>query len=189
MRHRLTATAVALLGAAAFSLPAATATAAATVTAAAPAAPAATAATQPTLPSLFAHQIAAIHRAPHATPVLLPRSMPLDAARMFATGGAQRTGYDLEIGAVRHCGGANACFVAGFTAARGGKVFGRRVTVKGATRAGFVHLSCGASCSPPQIDFVWHGVLYTIQANLKTKQTDRAALVAAAQSAITAGPR
>jgi hypothetical protein len=150
---------------------------------------AAAAATQPTLPSLFAHQIAAINRAPHAPPVLLPRSMPLDAKRMFATGGTQRRGYDLEIGAVAHCGGANACFVAGFTAATGGKVFGTRVTVKGASRAGFLPLSCGASCSPPQIDFLWHGVLYTIQANLKTKQTDRATLIAAAQSAISAGPR
>ena len=79
--------------------------------------------------------------------------------------------------------------MAGFTAAKGGKVFGKRVTVRGATRAGFLPLSCGASCSPPQIDFLWHGALYTIQANLKTKQTDRAALIASAQSAISAGPR
>ena len=151
--------------------------------------PVASAAAQPTLPSLFAHQIAAVNRAPHAPPVLLPRSMPLDATRMVPTGGAQRSGYDLEIGAVKHCGGANACFVAGFTAVKGGKIFGRRVTVKGASRAGFTPLSCGASCSPPQLDFVWHSVLYTIQANLKTKQTDRVALIAAAASAISAGPR
>jgi hypothetical protein len=149
----------------------------------------AVAATQPSLPSLFARQIAAVNRAPQAPAVLLPRSMPLDATRMFATGGAHRSGYDLEVGAVKHCGGANACFVAGFEAATGGKVFGKRVTVKGASRAAFIPLSCGASCSPPQIDFVWHGVLYTIQANLKTKQADRAALIAAAQSAISAGPR
>lgn len=169
--RRLTVTAAALLGAAVLALPVASA------------------ATQPSLPSLFARQIAAIHRTSHPTRVLLPRSMPLDAARLFATGGAQRSGYDLEIGAVKHCGGATACFVAAFTATRGGKVFGRRVTISGATRAGFVPLSCGASCSPPQIDFLWHGVRYTIQANLKTKQSDRAALTAAAQSAISAGPR
>jgi hypothetical protein len=177
MRRRLTLTAVGLLCASAAVLPAANA---------------ATAAPQPTLPSLFARQIAAINRAPQAPPVLLPRSMPLDVPRRFATGGlsgGQGHGYDLAIGAVKHCGGANACFVADFTAATGGKVFGKRVTVPGATRAGFLPLSCGASCSPPQIDFVWHGVLFTIQANLKTKQTDRTALFAAAQSAISAGPR
>ena len=136
MRRRLTVSAAALLGAAALTLPAA-----------------ASAATQPTLPSLFAHQITAINRAAHAPPVLLPRSMPLDATHRFASGGVHRSGYDLEIGAVRHCGGATACFVADFTATTGGKVFGKRVTVTGATRAGFVGLSCGASCSAPQIDF------------------------------------
>jgi hypothetical protein len=174
MRHRLTAIATALVVAGIVTLPVAGA------------------ATPPSLPSLFAHQITAINRASHAPPVLLPRSMPLDAKRMFPTGGVSGgrvSGYDLEIGAVRHCGGADACFVAGFTAVAGGKVFGKRVTVKGASRAAFLPLSCGASCSPPQVDFVWHGVLYTIQANLKTKQTDRAALIAAAQSAISAGPR
>ena len=169
--RRLTATIVALLAASAVVLPVAGA------------------ASSPSLPVLFAQQIAAINRAAHAPPVLLPGSMPLDATRQFAGGGTDHSGYDLEIGAVRHCGGANACFVAGFTAARGAKVFGKRVTVRGASRAGFLPLSCGASCSPPQIDFIWHGVLYTMQANLKTKQTDRAALIAAARSAISAGPR
>jgi hypothetical protein len=67
--------------------------------------------------------------------------------------------------------------------------FGRRVKVRGAAPAGCVPLSCGASCSPPQIDFVTHGVRYTIQANLKTSRGDRAALVQAAQAAIAAGPR
>lgn len=174
MRHRLIVAVLSVLAAGAVTLPVASA------------------ASQPSLPSLFARQIRAINRAPHAPPVLLPRSMPLDATHRFASGGVgggRVPGYDLEIGAVRHCGGADACFVAAFTAATGGKVFGRRVTVRGATRAGFVPLSCGASCSPPQIDFVWHGVRYTIQANLKTRQSDRAALIAAAQSAISAGPR
>ncbi|MGZ4273701.1 MAG: hypothetical protein ACXVRP_08045 [Solirubrobacteraceae bacterium] len=155
--------------------------------------PFALAASPPSLPTLFARQIRAIHRAAKAPAVLLPRSMPLDATRLFASGGPGGGpgggGYDLEVGAARNCGGATACFVAAFTAARGTKVYGRRVTVKGASRAGFVPLSCGASCAPPQIDFVWHGVRYTIQANLNTRQGDRAALVAAAQSAISAGPR
>jgi hypothetical protein len=98
--------------------------------------------------------------------------------------------YDLEIGAVRNCGGANACFVAAFTAEPGRTVFGRRVTVRGAAKAGFTPLSCGASCSPPQLVFVVHGVRYTIQANLKkTAKGDRATLIGAAEAAITAGPR
>ena len=68
-------------------------------------------------------------------------------------------------------------------------MFGRPVTVRGASKAGFKLLSCGASCSPPEIVFVVHGIQYTIRANLKTKQSDRTALVKAAEAAISAGPR
>jgi hypothetical protein len=103
--------------------------------------------------------------------------MPLDAAHLYAAGGRSGSGYDLTIGAIRGCRGADACFVAEFTASHATSVFGRRVKVRGAARAGFVPLSCGASCSPPQIDFVTHGVRYTIQANLKPSRGDRAALV------------
>jgi hypothetical protein len=142
-----------------------------------------------TLPSLFSRQIHAINAARHAPAVLLPRSMPLDAKHLYASGGPVGSSYDLSVGAVRHCGGADACFVAGFTATRAHTVFGKRVAVKGASKAGFVALSCGASCSPPQIDFLVGGIRYTIQANLNTRRGDRAALIAAAQSAISAGPR
>jgi hypothetical protein len=142
-----------------------------------------------TIPALFSRQVRAINGAPGTPAVLLPATMPLDAARLFAAGGRSGPGYDLSIGAVRGCGGADACFVAEFTASRTIAVFGRRVKVRGAARAGFVALACGASCSPPQIDFVVHGVRYTIQANLKTSRSDRAVLIQAAQAAIAAGPR
>jgi hypothetical protein len=142
-----------------------------------------------TLPSVFGHQIHIIKGRTHHPAILLPRSMPLDAKHLYPSGGPDKSGYDLELGAAPHCGGANACFVAAFTAVTGGKVFGSKVKVSGVSRAGFHPLSCGASCSPPEIDFLVHGTLYTIQANLKTKQSDKAALIAAAQSAISAGPR
>lgn len=142
-----------------------------------------------TLAGVFARQIAAINRAPAAPPVLLPASLPLDARHLFASGGPSGRSYDLELGAVRGCRGAGACFVAAFTASRGSRTFGRPVTVRGASRAGFAPLSCGGSCSPPQIDFLVHGILYTIQARLRTSRGDRRAFVAAAESAIAAGPR
>ena len=116
--------------------------------------------------------------------------MPLDARHLYPSGGPSGRRYDLEIGAVKTCGGANACFVADFTAAPGTTVFGKPVTVTGATKAGFTPLSCGASCSPPQIVFIVHRIRYTIQANLKTTaKGDRATLIGAAESAISAGPR
>jgi hypothetical protein len=150
---------------------------------------AATAKAQRTLPSLLSKQIRSINRAPHAPPVLLPRTMPLDARHLWPSGGADGSAYELSIGAIRHCSGANACFVAEFTAAKAGNVFGKRVHVRGASKAGFIPLSCGASCSPPQIDFLVGGMRYTIQANIKSRHGDRAAMIDAAESAIDAGPR
>ncbi len=142
------------------------------------------------LPSLLAHQIRAINAAPHAPAVLLPPSMPLDAKHEYPTGGPSGSSYDLSIGAVPNCHDATVCFVADFSAAKAKTVFGKRVKVVGASKAAFVALSCGASCSPPQIDFLVHGIRYTIQANLnRTVHGDRAALVSAAQAAISAGPR
>lgn len=152
--------------------------------------PIAVAATAPAhLPRVFARQIVAIDARPGHVAVLLPASMPLDARRVFASGGATRHGYDLGLGAVRGCGGANACFVAEFSAAPARRVYGRTVRVKGASAAGFVPLSCGASCAPPQIDFLVHKIRYVIQANLNTRHGDEKALVAAAEAAIAAGPR
>lgn len=147
------------------------------------------AAAAPSLPSLFAKQIKAIHAARRAPSVLLPNSMPLDAKHLYPSGGPAGASYELELGAVKHCGGANACFVADFTAAKGNSVFPKRVTVRGASKAGFKPLSCGASCSPPAIDFIVHGIRYEIQANLNSKQSDKAVLIKAAEAAISAGPR
>jgi hypothetical protein len=147
-------------------------------------------AAQTTLPALFAKQVRTINGAAKAPPVLLPSSLPLDVKHPYPTGGPSGKRYDLEIGAVKNCQGADACFVADFLAAPGTSVFGKKVTVKGATKAGYHPLSCGASCSPPQIQFVVHGITYTIQANLKkTAKGDRATLIGAAESAISAGPR
>jgi hypothetical protein len=145
---------------------------------------------QKTLPALFSKQVKAINAAAKAPPVLLPRSLPLDVKKRFVSGGPAGKAYGLEIGAVKNCGGADACFVAHFAAAPGTSVFGKKVTVNGATKAGFHPLSCGASCSPPQIQFVVHAITYTIQANLKkTAKGDRATLISAAESAIAAGAR
>jgi hypothetical protein len=136
------------------------------------------------LPTLFAKQIHKINAAAKAPDVLLPASMSLDAKHLYPSGGPSGKNYDLEIGAAKNCNGADACFVASFTATTGGKVFGAKVHVNGASSAGYRKLSCGASCSPPQVDFVVHGVLYTIQATVKKSE-----LIGAAEAAISAGPR
>jgi hypothetical protein len=143
-----------------------------------------------TLPSQFARQIRAINAAPHAPAVLLPSSMALDGKHLYPGGGPSGFSWDIRVGAVKNCDGADACFIANFNAYRAKSVFGTPVKVKGASKAGFHPLSCGASCSPPQIQYLVNGFVYTIQANLRrTSQTDRAALISAAQAAISAGPR
>ena len=88
------------------------------------------------------------------------------------------------------CGGANACFVADFSARRGGQPFGRgKVTLAGGRHGRFQPLSCGGSCSPPSISWKQGGVTYSIQANVGTKKTERRILVKMANEAITHGPR
>lgn len=150
--------------------------------------PAAVAAAAPaSLPTLFSKQITKINAAPHAPAVLLPDSMRFFAKHLYPSGGPSGKSYDLELGAAKNCGGADACFVAAFIARKGGKVFGKPVTVSGASAAGYVKESCGASCSPPQVDFIVHGVLYAIQADLGGNSKPK--LISAAESAISAGPR
>ena len=53
-------------------------------------------------------------------PVLLPSRMTVEATRLYTSGGTTRGGWDLELAAAPDCGGANACFVATFTAEAGG---------------------------------------------------------------------
>ena len=141
------------------------------------------------LPELFAEQIPKLN-AKSDVPVLLPQSMPDDFEEYFPTGSARARRWDLGIGAVPHCGGANACFVAAFSGRRGGTPFGKRAVALARGRRGrFQPLSCGASCSPPSISWKERGVTYTIQAKVVGKQTDRALLVKMANEAIRQGPR
>ena len=156
---------------------------------AAPTVSAVTAATSANLPAVLARQIAAANRTHGAPHVLLPAHMPLDARHLYPTGTASAHGYAFALGAVRNCGNATACAVAAFSAQRGSTVSGRPVSVRGASRAGFFPLSCGGSCSPPSIEYLVHGVVYTIQANLNGSRHDQATLISAAAASIAAGPR
>lgn len=108
---------------------------------------------------------------------------------VFGSGGATKKGYDLELGYGR-CGGANACFVAAFLADRGGTPSAKKKTglLKGLTGY-WRDISCGASCSPAEIEWVEDGVLYTIQYKGVLRNGVKKTLVGLADSAIGAGPR
>jgi hypothetical protein len=123
-------------------------------------------------------------------PVLLPSRMTVEATRLYTSGGTTRGGWDLELAAARNCGGANACFVATFTAEAGGAPAGRRRVALSDGRTGwFTPTGCGASCSPPQMQWRERGMVFTIQARVGTQSTERRELIRLANSAIINGPR
>lgn len=132
-------------------------------------------------------------RAKTSLAILLPSRLALDYdGRLYASGSGGAKRYDLSLDGAPRCGGADACFLVSFSAERGGTpAFRRTVALRGGRTGYFKPLSCGGSCSPPEIQWRSRGNLYVIQAKIPDS-SDAAAqkrLVAAANSAIGAGPR
>lgn len=137
-------------------------------------------------------QIAAIER--HTTvPVLLPETVLIDVPRghgIEQKWSANRRGWEISLGIGPRCGGANACFVGEFAATRGGRLtFRTRVRLHGGVIGRYKPSTCGASCSPPAIQWKVRDVLYDVQFRAAGSGTDRQKLVALADSALAAGPR
>lgn len=152
-------------------------------------APAAAPAKTIDLPDLFANVLPRV-KAKTNVPVLLPQRYVSDSKKNVPTGRASKRAYTLSIGAIRHCGGATACFVADFAAKRGAKPsFTRKVRLVGGRTGYFKPLTCGASCSPPMLEWRQGGVLYWIQAHAGTAGQEKRRLRRMANSAIRHGPR
>lgn len=125
-------------------------------------------------------------------PVLVPSRVNLDydkGGEVFAAGvGSKRDGtYSLTLSAAADCTG-NACFLAEFTGEKG-KPLGYRstnVSLALGMKGYYTRGSCGASCSPPSIQWVQKGVRYELQAKALG---GRAAFVKLANSAIRNGNR
>lgn len=125
--------------------------------------------------------------------VLLPSTMNLDykkSGKLYADGsGDKKTGrYSLELSAVKDCGGANACFLAEFSGEKGQPLGYKTTNVSLALgmKGYYKGLTCGASCSPPSIQWIQKGVRYEIQAKALG---GKKAFVAMANSAISNGNR
>jgi len=141
------------------------------------------------VPDLVERPLKAINKAA-TIDVLLPSQFTSDRPKLYSEGRGRGGSYRFDIGAVRRCRGANACFIASFRAKRGGKPTNeRKVKLKRGRRGYFQPLSCGASCAPPSIEWVQDGVLYTIEGKFGTKKTERRILTRLANSAIARGPR
>ena len=124
--------------------------------------------------------------------ILLPVTLPTAGAdpKLYATGAGTKKGWDLELAGAPNCGGADACFIAGFGATRGAKLPGgfTKLTLSNGDPARFHPITCGASCAPATLWFTHKGVLYTWQLKDAPKNA-KATMAAAAASAIAAGPR
>lgn len=139
------------------------------------------------LPSVFMSQIATINDHAGSPPVLIPSELHARTKHLYPTGGPNSDGYDLELAAAPNCGGANACFLAAFTAVKGEKLPGKIFRLANGDRAAYHAISCGGSCAPATIEFVHGGVLYSFQT--KVGGTSKKALTKLADDAIAAGPR
>lgn len=125
-------------------------------------------------------------------PIRIPARMNLDYdENAFGSGGRIADGWELEVAATAECG-ANACFLARFSGEEGGTpAFRRTVGLARGITGYYKGLTCGGSCSPPMIQWVQGGVLYSIQAKLSAsgRAKQRAAMIRAANQAIRARPR
>jgi hypothetical protein len=141
------------------------------------------------LPDLFAGELDRIGPKTDV-PILLPQTMPDEFDDYFPSGFGRERRWGLQLGAAAGCGGANACFIASFSGREGGKPFGQRTVKLARGRVGrFKPLSCGASCSPPSIEWKERGATYSIQAKVATDATALRLFKRMANSAIRNGPR
>jgi hypothetical protein len=142
------------------------------------------------VPHVLHDQIARANRRAEVR-VLLPSKIRTPFDRLYPGATIRPGSYDLNLGSVKGCHEATACFVASFLGEHGtAKPFGpRRVPLARGRVGRFTPTSCGASCAAPQVQWREKGVLYTIQARIGTKGSERRRLVALADSAIRAGAR
>jgi hypothetical protein len=138
----------------------------------------------------FGRQIQAVDRKT-TVPVLLPSTLPFagKVPKLYPSSSATKNAYALVLAGAANCGGANACFLASFEGKRGGKLPGRsNLKLAGGQPAFYKGITCGASCSPATLWFLYHGVLYTWQHKDPPKNT-KSVLARLAAQAISAGPR
>jgi hypothetical protein len=121
-------------------------------------------------------------------PTLLPAKINLDYdGKVYVDATARKGEYGIGFSGAPDCGGANACFLALFSANKGQPLgYKSNVKLANGVKGAYKPLSCGGSCSPPSIQWVQKGVRYEIQAKALGGKKH---FVAMANSAIRAGHR
>ena len=141
-------------------------------------------------PKIFKPKLAKV-KAKSGIDVFLPsRIRVYQPTRTRGTARATDGSYSLELGIGSRCNGANACFLASFTGIKGEQpAFGRKVKLSGGHTGYWKGITCGASCSPAEIQWVEGDVLYAVATKGVTQRQEKATLVRLANSAIKGGPR
>lgn len=131
-------------------------------------------------------------------PILLPSFFPVDPLQgkpLYPEVTASARRWDVVLGYVPDCNGANVCAAGNLAGVRTAKTTsaadGVKVRLRGGRTGRFRGLQCGANCSAPAIVFRRDGVTFTIQAKLTLAkgQTDKQALIKVANSALAGGLR
>jgi hypothetical protein len=126
-------------------------------------------------------------------PILLPSYLPDALDRpLYVKGGGMAEAYGFSITSIPRCA-ANACSIGEFSGSKGALVTEglEEVELANGIKGRYKPLTCGASCSPPFVEWFDYPFNYMIQLKLNTgdEEKDKAALVALANSALRAGPR
>jgi hypothetical protein len=121
--------------------------------------------------------------------VRVPAKIDLDYdGAVYAFGSGTKRSFEFSLAGAPDCGGANACFLASFTGEKGGTpAFKRHFPLARGITGYYKPLTCGGSCSPPLIQWIQKGVLYSIQA--KVEGNAQKAMTRAANGAINRSPR
>jgi|GEM_PF-1215037 len=140
----------------------------------------------------FRAELARIRRLTRV-PILLPDYLPDSVHRpLYVTAGGLNGSYGFSLASMPRCG-ANACTIGEFSGVKGGTVAEELEPVELANgiTGRYKPLTCGASCSPPSVEWLDYPHFYSIQLKMNAgdDDKDRAALVALANSAIRAGAR
>jgi hypothetical protein len=155
-----------------------------------------------TLPPVFGEllpRLKAKTKAPILLPGELPASIPEDEIKVnfVEASNDSDTLYTFTLVRGEDCG--NACFVGDFSAnvddeetrPRVAADAYRLVTLARGVKGFYMPRMCGGSCTPPEIAWVYRGLIYSIQLNVRggTPAQEKANMIRVANSAIEGGAR
>jgi hypothetical protein len=129
-------------------------------------------------------------------PILLPSKLPASVNEnkiRVVYGEGEPDGYEISLYYEPGCG--NACFAGFFAAKQNAKLAAdeadKAVRLAHGVKGYYTGKSCGVSCTPPQIEWMYRSVCYTIQfkVNGRNAKQDEASIIRMANTAIEAGPR